>query len=487
MHILRYIADNVRPRSILYIFIGIFICFFSFVAFSRHVNIHSNRLDLGNMEQVVWNVIHGNGFTLTDPMGPNQESRLAVHADFLLILIAPIYFLWQDPRMLILIQIAVMGLGAIPVYWIAKRVLGSDRIALIFASLYLLYPPLQRMTLHDFHAVALSITFLLFSYWFLETKRFGWFLFFGILAALGKETEWVTLGLMGLYAAMQHKKYALGMVIFIAGMGMFYFLYWHLMPAYIPGGQHFALGYMSDYGDSQNSVVTGLLSKPWNVIMTLFQPSRLYYYLQLFLPVGFLSFFSPAVLIFSFHTILINTLSSNGLMRQIDYQYTSNLIPFIFISAIFGFKKLRTWTQTMNKKVLRKNMRSALCISGVACVAAAVYLWGEIPLTNQDRFYFFIWPIPEKQSVHLIREIIPENASVSATNNIGSHFSNRELLYNFPVNAANADYAVALLGDQFAWPSGDAQSQAVEALLASPEYTLILKDGDLYAFEKNTP
>lgn len=484
MHILRYITNLLLPKNILIIFVGIFICFFTFVAFSRHENMHSKRLDLGNMEQVVWNVVHGNGFTLTDPMGESQQSRLAVHADFLLILLAPFYFLWQDPRMLIFIQIVVMGLGAIPIYWIAKRVLGSERLALFFSTVYLLYPPLQRMTLHDFHAVALSITFLLFSYWFLETKRYGWFVFFGVLAALGKETEWVTFGFMGLYVAFRHKKYALGSIVGIVGMGMFYYLYWHLMPAQISGGQHFALRYLSEYGDSQNGVVRGLLGNPWTVFTTLIQPNRLYYYFQLFLPVSFLSLVSPSVLIFSIHSIFINTLSSNGLMRQIDYQYTSNIIPFVFISAIFGFKKLRAWVKAMRKKVSQKYIGTSFWAVGVLSVVVSVYMWGEIPLTNQDRFFFFLWSIPEKQSVERIRERISDKATVSATNNIGSHFSNREKLYNFPVNATRVDYVVALLGDQFAWPSGHAQRQAVDALLKSSEYTLILQDKDLYAFEK---
>ena len=485
MHTLRYISRIIASKNILYLFIGIFICFFTFVAFSRHNNFHSRRLDLGNMEQVVWNVSHGNGFTLTDPMGENQQSRLAVHADFLLILLAPLYFFWQDPRTLILVQIIVMGLGAFPVFWLARRVLKSEKIALVFASVYLLYPPLQRMTLHDFHAVALSMTFLLFAYWFMETKQYLWFSVFGLLAALGKETEWVTLGLLGVYIAWRHKKYFFGGLVSIVGFGMFYYLYWYLMPSAISNGKHFALGYLSDYGDSQNGIVFGLLQKPWFVMETLLQPSRLYYYLQLFLPVGFLSLFSPFSLLFSLHSILINTLSKNSLMRQIDYQYTSNIIPFIFVSAIFGFQQVRVWISKISNKAKRKKIIGSLWMLKTLCVVVAVYMWGEIPLTNQDRFYFFIWSTPEKQSMVKVRELIRSNASVSVTNNIGSHFSNREKLYNFPVKATEADYSVVLLGDQYAWPSGDAQYEAVATLLKSSDYTLILRDGDFYAFEKN--
>lgn len=484
MRILRFISRLIVPKNILFLSVAVFICFFTFVAFSRHSNFHSRRLDLGNMEQVVWNVSHGNGFTLTDPMGDRQQSRLAVHADFLLIALVPFYLLWQDPRMLLLVQTIVMGLGAIPVYWLATRVLKSERLALVVVFMYLLYPPLQRMTLHDFHAVALSMTLLLFAYWFMETKRYGWFLFFGLLAALGKETEWVTFGLMGAFMAIRHKKYLIGGSILAIGLGMFYYLYWYAMPSAVINGNHFALGYLSNFGDSQNGIVLGLLEKPWMVLTTLFSPTRLYYYLQLLLPVGFLPLLSPMPLFLAVHSLLINALSSNGLMRQIDYQYTSGITPFVFVSAIYGLRRVLLWTKHLSKNYVR-SVAVGMWTLLFCIVSVTSYMWGEIPLTNQDRYYFFIWAIPEKQSMMKVREMIGATASVSATNNIGSHFSNRETLYNFPVNATQADYAVALLGDQYAWPSGDAQVEAVETLLNSPDYTLILQDGDFFAFERN--
>ena len=170
-----------HSRILLFFFIAAFVAFFSFLAVIRHDNFHSRRLDLGNMEQTVWNIAHGNGFTLTDPMGSQNISRLGVHADFLLILISPLYRLWSDARTLILLQVLIIGLGALPVYWIAHDTLKSKPLALFFAGTYLLYPPLERMTLHDFHAVSLSMTFLLFAYWYMQKKRYWLFALFALL------------------------------------------------------------------------------------------------------------------------------------------------------------------------------------------------------------------------------------------------------------------------------------------------------------------
>ena len=64
------------------------------------------------MEQTIWNTLHGHIFEFTNPNGTTIVSRLAFHADFILVLLAPIYALWQDPRLLLLIQTAILGLGA---------------------------------------------------------------------------------------------------------------------------------------------------------------------------------------------------------------------------------------------------------------------------------------------------------------------------------------------------------------------------------------
>lgn len=470
--------------SVLALLIIVFIAFFSYVSFARHDNFHSRRLDLGNMEQTVWNVVNGNGFSLTDPMGDTNISRLGIHADFLLILIAPLYAVWQDARMLLFLQTVIMGLGAVPVYWLAIDRLKSKPIALLFSMAYLLYPPLQRLTLHDFHAVTLSMTLLLFAYWYLHKKRYGWFVLYAILAGLGKETVWIVVGLMGLYVMWKHKRPGFGGAIALGGFGLFYFLYWYAMPLSAPTKQHFAVAYLSEFGDSQNSIVLGMLRQPWAILSNLIKPDRLTYYAMLLFPLGFLPLISPFTLAFALPDLLINALSSNSLMRQIDYQYTSDITPFLFISAIGGFGKLTSMFSSKHNRSPLKFGHIMICF--IACIVISSYMWGEIPLTRTDRYYFFIWEIPSKKELVRVARIVDSSYTVSVTNNIGAHFARRHYLYNFPVNAMNSDYAIALLGDQYAWPSGDEQKKAVDALMHNGEYELIARDGDFYAFKRIT-
>ena len=87
----------------------------------------------------------------------------------------------------------------------------------------------------------------------------------------------------------------------------------------------------------------------------------------------------------------------------------------------------------------------------------------------------------------LVAKMIPSTASVSVTNNIGSHFSERQYLYNYPEMASSAAYTVVLLGDQFAWPSGDQQKQILESLLKNSSYRLIARKDNFYAFKRVSP
>ena len=73
--------------------------------------------------------------------------------------------------MLLVAQAVAIALGALPVFWLARKHLGSERAALGFALAYLLYPPTQWLTLNEFHPVALACPLLLFAFWYLDEDR----------------------------------------------------------------------------------------------------------------------------------------------------------------------------------------------------------------------------------------------------------------------------------------------------------------------------
>ncbi len=478
----KWTSSEHGSRTVVLVAIILFISYFTFDAFVRHDNFHSLREDLGNMDQTVWNVLHGNGFTLTDPTGTAQESRLAIHADFLLILLAPFYLIWSDPKMLLLIQAVVLACGAIPLFWLTKKVLNNRVIALLFALAYLLYPTVQMNTLHDFHATSLSTTLFLFAFWYFSESKPVWFTLFAILAALGKEQFWLVTALMGVPWIMKSRYRLFGIAVTFVSLIIFYLIFLKFMPAASQASQHWALSYLSDYGGSFSEIMRNIVVHPLKTLSNIFAADRLYYYFQLLIPVSFLSLLSPLTLILTVPDLAINVLSNDPLMRMIDYQYTSGITPWIFVSAIYGFK--------VTENLLRENLKlkrfSAAILGTIVaiCVIISVYVCGELPFGPRTRFWYFQWAPPEASTIRQVAKIIPTKYSVSVTNNIGAHFSGRQFLYNYPANATSSAYVVVELGDQYAWPNGDEQQHVLQSLLSGSKFEVIAQTGQFYALKQ---
>jgi len=442
--------------------------YFTITSFFRFDNFHAGRLDLGNMVQTVWNTMQGRIFLFTNPDGTTTISRLAFHADFLLVFLSPLYAIWPHPKMLLLIQTFVVGAGAFFVYAIGKSIIKNKNIALAFAFTYLLNPAIQRTNLYDFHAVTLATTFLLGTYYFYLKKNYKYFAIFALLSALCKEQIWLIIALFGILLFIQQKKRLLGVIVFLVSIGIFYFLIWYAIPKTL-GSQHFALSYYSDFGDSPSKVILTVLLSPQKILSIILQPNRIDYLIQLFSPHGYLSLLSPVFLLFTIPDLLINLLSSKQLFRELYYQYTANISPFIFIAAIQSIALIK-------KKI--PSMPSALFIFYLLIASlSTAYLYGPLPGAVKQDVEMFTKPIKNQEFISQYLAGIPEKYSIAATNNVGSHVSQREKIYVLPSGIDTADMVIFLR-------IGSEEKPLVQKMKNNPNYELTLEKGEFIVFEK---
>src|SRR5450631_2163981 len=77
----------------------------------RYTSFVATAFDLGNMDQVVWNTLHGHLFQWTNQsdnyFGP--PIRLAQHVEPILLPLSLLYLLFPDPRTLLIFQTLVLA------------------------------------------------------------------------------------------------------------------------------------------------------------------------------------------------------------------------------------------------------------------------------------------------------------------------------------------------------------------------------------------
>ena len=454
--------------------ICVYIAYFTFASFLKYDNFYTGRFDLGNMAQTVWNTLHERIFQSGNADGL-PTLRLSGHADFLLILLAPFYVVWENPKMLLLIQTVVLGLGGIFVYLLAKDIIKNKKIALTLTASYLLYPQLQFANLFDFHAVTLATTFFLGAFYFLQKNKILWFFIFLLLACLTKEQIWLISALFGGFIAMIRPKNRLaGLVLFFGSLAIFYFLLWHAIPNTL-GKQHFALAYYSEFGNSPSDVIKNVLSSPAKILNLVFQQNRFEFLYQLLMPLGFFSLLAPLLLIFSLPDLSINLLSSNSQLHQIYYHYTAAITPFVFIAGIFGIKKFCKWFPKIPPIVITGYL--------LAFALLSAYNFGPLPGAKQANTAMFVHPQQNREIIDQFISRIPESAILATTNNLGSHLSHRQRITIVPAGMDTADFVLFLFA-QTAAPALQEQKEMAEKIENDNNYKKVFEKDNFLVFKR---
>src|SRR5438132_4862496 len=212
-------SRGANPAVLLWAAAAAYAAGFSALSVLRQDAFNTGRFDMGNMVQAVWSTAHGHFLRVTSLQG-EQISRLAAHFDPILVLFAPLWWIWPSPDMLLVVQAVAVALGALPVYWLGRKHLRSERAGLGFALAYLLYPAVQWLTLNEFHPVALACPLLLFSFWYLDEDRLLAFAALAVLAATTKEEIALVIAFFGIWYAVRRRRWVPGGAIASAGVAV---------------------------------------------------------------------------------------------------------------------------------------------------------------------------------------------------------------------------------------------------------------------------
>lgn len=488
-------------KLLLWIMAVLYVGYFSVFTILRIKGLYSHYFDLGIMHQTVFNTYEAirtfdwsRFMELANPHGTGFVKRMAVHNDILLAVLAPLYFIYNGPQTLVVLQTFVLGAGAFAVFGIVRELMkkakNRDLLAVVFVFTYLMYVPMQRSNIFDFHAVTFATTFILCMFYFWLKKRYVLSFLFVFLTLLTKEQigpttfliagamlvpkiSWRHLRLPARKEAMSFLKdhgVRFSLIVMAVSLAWFVISMKVIIPHY-NNGTHFAIGYYS------------VFKNPGSIGHYIFQTSTYDYFLYLLGPLAFLSLVSPLFFLASGFEFAINLLSDEWNMRNIIYHYTAVITPLLFISAIYGAYRIISFAARHKKEKLATGIIASLLVG-----LTLFFSWwkGPLPYSLEKDIFPLDNPSPGSNEVAQWGKILKnEKISVSSNGHLAPFFSSRRYYYYFPNGYDKADYVVVQLSELYNYfdPKVDILGM-YRRLQADQRYRLIYQGNDIEVYQK---
>ena len=398
--------------------IGVYVIVFSSLSLLKHTNFHTHN-DLAIHAQVMWNTSQGRWFETT-LLEDRPTNYLGHHFSPALLLLLPLYLLWPDPTVLLIVQSVVLALGTVPVYLYTRHQTNSEALATAMSAAYLLFPALHYVNLFDFHEVVLAVPLLSFAAYWLLTGRYRLFFVFTLLSLTVKEEMVLVTAAFALYLIVVQRRYRLGLMTLLLALVSAYLIMGIAMPAlsdrtYFPTGRY---GYL---GTSFSEVLRSVVINPVVLVQHLITPGKIEFLAHLLVPLGLLPLLGLDTLLLALPTMLYLLLSDYEPQYSIYYHYTAPLIPLLFLAGATGTARLVRWRG--------RPMVVAVSVLVLTTSSTMYFLHSPGPLArhfNQEKQYT-LWP--HLDSGYAALAAIPPQAPAMTLEEFAPHLAAREEIY----------------------------------------------------------
>jgi len=360
--------DAGRPRRWLarwapYLLAAVLFGLYSLYSLLRHAHLGTAAYDLGIFAQAVREYAHFNapmvsikglGFNL---LGDHFSPALAV--------LAPLYWVWPNVRVLLVAQAALVAVSAIPVTRLAIRragVLGGLAIGVAYGLCWGLLGAVG----FDFHEVALAVPMLAFSLVALAEQRWRAALAWALPLVLVKEDLGLTVAAIGGYLLLR-RQWRAGTGAAVFGVGSF--LLTTLL--IIPRMDHLFHTYRYWNVVTHGPADTASAPHPadlWQLLLNLPRqattpPGKPMLLLAVFGITAFVAVRSPLALL-ALPTLLWRLVSTYPLHWSTgQVHYNVILMPMAFVALVDALTRLRASTRVPPRLVARLTPTVVLAIS----------------------------------------------------------------------------------------------------------------------------
>lgn len=141
-----------RFETALVLCVFVYTVIFSHQSILKHTSFASYAWDLGTFNQIYYSSIYGGRFYYYTPelfLNPSG-SYFAIHFSPILLLLFPIYAIFPSVQTLLISKSLILSLAAVPLFYLSKKMTGSEKTSLVVSCIYLLYPGLHGANWFDF-------------------------------------------------------------------------------------------------------------------------------------------------------------------------------------------------------------------------------------------------------------------------------------------------------------------------------------------------
>ncbi|MGW4163212.1 DUF2079 domain-containing protein [Streptomyces sp. NPDC004788] len=390
---------------------------------------------------------------------PPDFTLLGDHFTPLLALLAPLYWLWDDPRTLILAQAALFAAG-VPVMRRIARHCFPDRavVADVAGLVYAIGWPLLDSAYTGFHEVAFAVPLTLLMLERGMARRYGTAALWAALLCLVKEDMGLVAGAFGLLLLVRARREPSARdrrAGRVAGLGLLLggplvvalVVGWFLPAMGSPPGYYWSYGRI---GADGGAALARVLTEPWVVPwVAVTPPVKLVLLLWVLGTLAFLPLGSATTLL-ALPLLAERLLSDNGNHWTVVNHYDAFLWPILLTAAL----------ETLAR--LRGPYRKRLGVAALALSTGAAVFLGLGLLVNPGSWQ----PRPDKRALAHAAELIPDGATVEADNAVAPRLTRRTSVVLADGTPRGADWVLlGVHGRTFPFHSVEEQQARVRMLL----------------------
>lgn len=450
----RPVLDGLGQAAAMFVVTGLWAAyglFFSWLSITNHHALNTRTTDLGYYDNIFWNSAHGHPLACSFIKAGYHGSA---HFDPLLVVLSPLYLLYQHAEFLLVLQSVWLGAGVVPLYLLAHHKLGRRLPAMAIAAMYAMYPALQGANMYEFHSLTLLGPLVLTLLYFLEIGAHRRYFVALIPVLLCREDASLLMCFVGAYAIYTRvpKMVRTGWLTILCSLVYFAVVKRFFMTSadiLMSGPNSYSFAYYYEELIPNHNGMGGLLvtlfTNPAFVLHVVFTEAKVLYLLTLFVPLLFLPFTVKPGRVMMLYGLIFCLLASRTAVFSPHFQYSSVLLPAAFALTPEALKRIEdgrlSFRDIDGPRLSRALVFAAFCASvlvswkfgGVVDNAAFRGGFGRVARSTTEA---------QESTYAWIREQanrIPKTASVGTTNKLGAHVSSRRTAFFYPEHT-NADW-----------------------------------------------